>query len=468
MFSFLKERLVRFMVIPFCFAGVSLNALTLQEGVNEVLSTHPVVQERLHNYKATLEDLRITESQYLPSLDYSGTIARDKTDTRITNFNKVTLNNYEHSLQLTQNLFNGFGTVYEADYQKARILAAANHYIENANDVAYSFINQYINVLRTRDALVIAKESVTFHEEIFDKVKKLFDSGSTARSEFEKIDTSLSLAQSNFIVAQNNLDDALFNFERVLGRFVPVDEFESVQFSGTLPQTIDEMKAFAKLHNPSVLVSHYNIKAASAQHQMSHKNYYPKIDAYVRRSWTNDTGGQIGDGDVTSAGITISYNLYRGGADEAQVEKSLVQIMKEKELKNDVIRKLDEQGRLSWSAKTYVAQQLVYLNRYAQTSAKTLELYQQEYDLGRRTLLDLLVAQNDYVAARSQIIKAENDLMFANYRILDAMGTMVQNVLGSKTTDYTGRVQLGAVDAGLDHDETIGTTLFKKRETDVQ
>jgi outer membrane protein, adhesin transport system len=201
---------------------------------------------------------------------------------------------------------------------------------------------------------------------------------------------------------------------------------------------------------------------------MAHKNYYPKIDAYVRRSWTNDTGGQLGDGDVTSAGITISYNLYRGGADEAQVEKSLVQIMKEKELKNDVIRKLDEQGRLSWSAKTYVAQQLVYLNRYAQTSAKTLELYQQEYDLGRRTLLDLLVAQNDYVAARSQIIKAENDVMFANYRILDAMGTMVQNVLGSKTTDYTGRVQLGAVDAGLDHDETIGTTLFKKRETDVQ
>jgi len=463
-----RKKLIQLVVLPLCFAGNSLYALTLQEGVNEVLSTHPIIQERLHNYKATLEDLRITESQYLPSLDYSGTIARDRTDNPTTNFDKVTLNNYEHSLQLTQNLFNGFGTTYEVDYQKARILAAANHYIENANDIAYSLINQYINVLRTRDALVIAKESVTFHEEVFEKVKKLYDSGSTTRSEFEKIDTSLALAQSNYVVAQNNLDDALFNFERVLGRYVPVNEFESVQFSGTLPQTIEEMKAFAQLNNPSVLVSHYNIKAAHAQHQMAHKNYYPKIDAYVRRSWTNDTGGTLGDGDITSAGITISYNLYRGGADEAQIEKNLVQIMKEKELKNDVIRKLDEQGRLSWSAKTYVSQQLEYLNRYAKTSAKTLELYQQEYDLGRRTLLDLLVAQNDFVAARSQIIKAENDLMFANYRILDAMGTMVQNVLGSKTEDYTRRVQLGAVDAGLDLDETVGTTLFKKRETDVQ
>lgn len=43
----------------------ALNALTLSEGVDEVLSTHPVVLERLHNYRATLEDLRISEAQYL-------------------------------------------------------------------------------------------------------------------------------------------------------------------------------------------------------------------------------------------------------------------------------------------------------------------------------------------------------------------------------------------------------------------
>ena len=451
-------------IVPLCFMGISLNALTLQEGVDEVLSTNPIVLERLYNYKATLEDVRITESQYLPSLDYTATIARDTTENTNTGFTSRSLNSYEHSLQLTQNLFNGFGTLYEEDYQKARLLAAANHYIENANDVAYSFINQYVNVLKTRDLLVIAKESVTFHESVFDKVKKLYDSGSTTRSEFEKIDTSLSLAQSNYIVAQNNLDDALFNLERVLGRYVGVEAFQPITFSGTLPSSVEEMKAFAQIHNPSVLVSHYNIKAAKAQHQLAHKNYYPKIDAYVRKSWANNIGGVPEKDNGSSFGINITYNLYRGGADEAQIAKNLSQIVKEEELKRDVLRKLDEQGRLSWSAKTYVAQQLVYLKRYAQTSEKTLELYQQEYDLGRRTLLDLLVAQNDNVAARSQIVKAENDLSFAQYRILDAMGSMVQNILGSKALDYTGRVKLGVADAGLDHDTHVGMLLFEKRE----
>lgn len=465
MFNSSKERLFRFGIIPFCFVGVSLNALTLQEGLDEVLDTHPIVQERLHNYQTTLEDFRITESQYLPSIDYAGDFGRSKTNSPSTSFQSVSLSSYEHSLQLTQNLFNGFGTRYEADYQKARILAAANNYIENANDVALSFINQYIVVLKARETLIVAKESVAFHEEVLVKVKKLYDSGSTTRSEFEKIDTSLSLAQSNYIVAQNNLEDALFNFERVFGRDVKAEELEKVSFAGTLPSSETEMKEFARLYNPSVLVSHYNIKAAEAQRQAAYKNYYPKIDAYVRKSWADDISGIPGRDERSAAGIKISYNLYRGGSDEAQIAKSMTQISQNQDTKRDVLRKLDEQGRLSWSAKIYVAKQLEYLQKYTKTSAKTLELYQQEYDLGRRTLLDLLVAQNDYVSARTQVIKAQNDLLFSNYRILDAMGTMVQNVLGSKVLDYTKRVKLDAVDGKLDHDSNFGMLLFEKRDT---
>ena len=97
-------------------------------------------------------------------------------------------------------------------------------------------------------------------------------------------------------------------------------------------------------------------------------------------------------------------------------------------------------------------------------SAKTLELYQKEYDLGRRTLLDLIVAQNDHVSAQSQIIRAENDLLFANYRILDAMGSMVENVLGANTETYTKQVGLKVVDNGIDNDSRVDTLIFADRK----
>lgn len=444
----------------------SLNALTLKEGVDEVLSTHPVVLERLHNYRATLEDLRMTESQYLPALDYSGTIAREKTKSPSTSFQSRSLTSYEHSLQLTQNLFNGFGTVYEADYNKARILAAANHYIENANDAAYNFTNTYINALKAKDLLCISEANVKFNEDIYSKVTKLYQAGMTTRSESEKADTSLSLAKSNYVVAKNNLDDALFNVERVLGRPVKAEELQDGSFQGTLPVSLEEMKAYARSHNPSVLVSEYNLKAAHAQKEASYKYNYPKIDAFARQSWSNDVGGLDGKDDRTKFGLTLNYNLYRGGADEAQIQKNLSKIYQESENKRETVRKLDEQGELSWSAKQYLAEQLEHLKRYESTSAKTLELYQKEYDLGRRTLLDLLVAQNDHVAAQSQIVRAENDLLFAHYRILDAMGSMVQNVLGSKADTVTTIVGLNVLDNLLDNDDKVETLIFADRKID--
>lgn len=443
----------------------ALNALTLQEGVDEVLSTHPVVKERLHNYRATLEDLRITESQYLPTLDYSGTIARETTDSPSTDFASRSLTSYDHSLQLSQNLFNGFGTRYEADYNKARILAAANNYIENANDAAYNFINAYINAFKARELLLIATSNVTFNEEIYTKVNKLYNAGMTTRSESEKADTSLSLAKSNHVVAKNNLDDAMFSLERVLGRQVKPSELEKSTFAGEIPGSMEEMKTYARTHNPSVLVSEYNVKAARAQRETSYKNYYPKIDAFARQSWANDVGGLAGNDDRRAFGLSLNYNLYRGGADEAQIQKNLSKIYQETETKKETIRKLDEQAQLSWSARQYLGEQIQHLTRYEATSAKTLELYQKEYDLGRRTLLDLLVAQNDHVAAQSQIVRAQNDLLFANYRVLDAMGSMVQNVLGSKVENYTTNVGLKPVDERMDNDERVETLIFADRQS---
>lgn len=453
------------MTLSLC-AVSALNALTLKEGVDEVLSTHPVVQERLHNYRATLEDLRTTEAQWLPSLDYTGSIARERTDNRNTGRESIVLTAYEHSLQLTQNLFNGFGTMYEADYNKARVLAAANHYIENANDAAFNFINNYINVMEAKDLLCIAEANVKFNEEIYAKVNKLYEAGMTTRSESEKADTSLSLAKANYVVAKNNLDDTLYNLERVLGRPVTAEDVLDEEFSGNVPASLNEMKEYARVHNPSVLVRDYNIKAAKAKKEAAYKNYYPKIDAYARQVWANDISGVPDYDERSSIGIALSYNLYRGGADESQIQKNLSQVRQEAENKRETVRRLDEQGELAWSAKTYLVEQLEHLKRYQATSSKTLELYQKEYDLGRRTLLDLLVAQNDYIAAETQIVRAEHDLLFAYYRILDSMGTMVQHVLGSNADPYTQKVGLEVADNRRDNDDRVDNLIFADRQND--
>ena len=74
------------------------------------------------------------------------------------------------------------------------------------------------------------------------------------------------------------------------------------------------------------------------------------------------------------------------------------------------------------------------LSKYYEYSEETLESYQSEYEMGRRTLLDLLSAQNDLVNSKSQIINAQMDKQFAQYRILDAMGLLVEAVVDNEKT----------------------------------
>ncbi|MGE3613554.1 MAG: TolC family protein, partial [Sulfurimonas sp.] len=91
----------------------------------------------------------------------------------------------------------------------------------------------------------------------------------------------------------------------------------------------------------------------------------------------------------------------------------------------------------SWTSHEKLGEQLKYLNEYKKFSLQTLTLYSKEYDLGRRSLLDLLSAQNDFIGAKAQIITSEYSLLFSKYRILDAMGTLVTTVVEESDTLYS-------------------------------
>jgi adhesin transport system outer membrane protein len=177
-------------------------------------------------------------------------------------------------------------------------------------------------------------------------------------------------------------------------------------------------------------------------------------------------GGLVGDDERTKFGINVNYNLYRGGADESQIQKSLSKIYQESEVRRDTLRKLDEQGSLSWSARKNITNQLTYLKQYEATSKKTLALYEKEYDLGRRTLLDLTTAQNDHVSSQTQIVRAQNDLLLSHYRILDAMGSMVSTVLGTQSDLSFRKVGLQSLDNRLDNDDRIENLIFADRKVD--
>lgn len=446
--------LIKRIIAPlFIFSLSQVSALTLKESVIEAIDTNPVVQERLKNYRATQQDLNIAESEYYPSLDFRGAIGYNdagqfKTENPGDDWNNYVrdedYSNYETSLTLTQNLFDGFGTTNKVDYQEARILAAAYNYIEKSNDIAFKMTSAYINVQRGYDLLQTARENVQINESIFNNVKDLYDSGLTTDSEVKKIQSALSLARSNLTVQLNNTRDTEFNFRRILGRMPNVATMEKVDFNIAMPESIERAALYSINHNPSLLVSRYNIKGAQALWKQNQKDFYPTLDLEISQNFNdNNNVANAFDNpdDRFRARLVLNYNLFRGGADVATSQKNISKINQEIEIKRDLKRQVIEGLDLSWNAYELIGLQLEDLKDYSKYSEKTLELFKAEYDLGRRSLLDLLSAQNDVINARSQIITAEYEQLFAKFRILDAMGLLPMAIVGD-TKAFNARVNL--------------------------
>jgi adhesin transport system outer membrane protein len=432
------------------FSSVS-QALTLKESVAGAMQNNPVIQERLKNYRATQQDLNVAESEYYPSLDFRGTFGVTDAGDHKNNGNvkwshqvvDESYNSYATSLTLTQNLFDGFATTNKVDYQEARILAAAYNYVEKADDIAFKMTDAYLNVMKSYELLGTARENVQINESIYKKVKDLFDSGLTTDSEVKKIEATLSLARSNLTVQLNNTRDREFNFKRILGRMPDNRTMEKPSLGIEMPDSIQRAALYAINHNPSLLVSRYNIRGAQALWKQNKKDFYPKLDLEISQNFNDVSHLNAYDrpDDRFRARLVLTYNLFRGGADSATAQKNISKVNQEIEIKRDLKRQVIEGLELSWDAYKMLSLQLKDLRNYSGFSETTLELYKSEYDLGRRSLLDLLSAQNDVINSRSQIIKAEYDLLFAKYRILDAMGLLPMAVLGDSKT-YTSKVNL--------------------------
>lgn len=411
----------------------SLYAYSLKQSISDALDTNPTVQERLKNYNLVREDKTIAVSGFYPKLDLVLGAGYENTNNVATKLKAATsgtdenlgLTPYQSSIKYTQNIFQGFETVHAINSQEARLGAAAFSYIETANDIALQTTKAYLAVVKNIELLSIAKENVSINEEIFNKVQKLYESGLTTLSESNKIESSLSLARSNYIVQENNLLDAQYTFKRLIGRNVSKDKFVRPTFDSYTPDNVKEATAFAITNNPSILVSNFNVLLAQETYKGAKGKFYPRLDIEISQSLNNNLSGIEGEDSRFRAMAFLSYNLFNGFADSAALQQGVSKIHQENELKNDIRRRIIENIDLSWAGYTKITDQLVHLKNYKKFSLKTLKLYAKEYDLGRRSLLDLLSAQNDFVGAQSQIVNAEYAILDTQYRLLDSMGILV-------------------------------------------
>lgn len=411
---------------------IPASGLTLNETVKHTLETNPEVMAARHEHLARTEEVDIAKSGYLPSLDVAAGIGRQTLDAQSTGGEEKTLTRHESSIAARQMVFDGYATSEEVNRQLARMNSALYKAVEVEENTALRSAEVYLNLLRQNELLDLARETLYEHQNIHDQMVLRNKSGVGSRADLDQISARLALANSNMISAQSNLLDAQTNFYRVTGLQPQINDIEKPSIAQTIPASLELAEELALDQHPTLKSALADVDSAVAQYEATESVFWPNLQIEADKRWDEDIDGVEGDSEDLVVALRMRYNLYNGGGDKSRRRQTAHLLEQARDIRNNTQRQVSESLRLSWSAHQTINSQLKYLEMHVRASLATKSAYQKQFNIGRRTLLDLLNTENEVVDSKRTLINATYDQLFAQYRIFNSMGQLLLELNGSK------------------------------------
>ena len=408
-------------------------ATTLEETVSLALQTNPEVGVVQADREAIDQELRQARAQYLPSVDvraaygpeFSNSPATRNRDTRPPGGDaSTTLMRAESQLTLSQILFDGFATRSEVERQLARINSAAYRVQEAAEFIGLDAIEAHLDVLRNQELVELAEQNLAEHRRILGQVSQLERDGAIGIADVRQTEARVAAAQTALATANGNLRDAKAMYIRVVG-IQPEDLDDPVPPRYALPESAEAAAADAAVSSPTVQIALADIGAAEAELTGSRSGYYPRVDLELGTSANNNLDGIRGGNVDAQALLVLRYNLFRGGGDIAREREAFARIGEARQQLLVARRAASEDARIGYNALITALERVEALRAAAVAQRATRDAYAQQFDLGQRSLLDLLDAENELFIARSNLVTAEYTATFAVYRVLAVTGDLL-------------------------------------------
>ena len=404
-------------------------ALTLEDSVEVALATNPEVGVVAADREAIDQELRQARALYLPSLDLRGAIGPEYTNSPATRArpgddNSETLIRMESQVTLTQMLFDGFSTRSEVDRQLARIDSAAYRVREAGEFIALDAIEAHLNVLRNEALVELAEQNVIEHQRILGQVGQLEREGGGTIADVRQTEARVAAANSALATAVGNLRDARAIYRSVVG-IPPEDLALPDPPIAAVPGGAEAAAADAFVGNPTVRIAEADIEVARAELQGARSGYYPRLDLEMGAGANRDIDGIEGSDVDAQALVVLRYNLFRGGGDIAREREAFARLREAREVLRRAKRAAEEDARVAYNAFLTAQDRADALEAQAVATRSTRDAYAQQFDIGQRSLLDLLDAENELFIARSNLITAQFTELFAVYRVLAATGDLL-------------------------------------------
>ena len=403
-------------------------AIELREAVQAAMTSNPEINQAIQNKEAIEYERRQAQGLFGPrfSVEGSAGIRRLENATRrALNIADDTLYPIEGDLVGEQLLVDFGRSRSEVARQASRTDGAAMRVKERSEFIALNIARHYIDYLLQQRIVAASQDNVRFHEQLVQDLREGVSKGSISIADQQQAEERLQASRARLTEAQQEQENAAVAFHQLAG--VPIgDPIMPPDLGANMPTNLDEAVDISRAQNPLVLEALADVDAAAAEVRAARAELYPRISLEGRVRVGDDIDGFMGRTEDYLGRVLMKWNLFDSGINRANVNEMVHRESEQRYRLHEVARQAEAEVRTSWNrldAQTRLVSELEQQNR---VSDDLLLSYREQFNVGRRSLLDVLDAQNTRYNVQVQAETARFAQLFAQYRVLAATNRLVE------------------------------------------
>lgn len=430
----------------------ALHAETLEDALVAAYTGNAALQAQRAQMRATDELVPEAKANWRPTVKVSGDAGVEQVGANTIpppNKRDETLFARDATLSVVEPLYRGGRTDAQIAQAEAQVNAGRQQLAAVEQGVLLGAVTAYLDVIQDQAVVDLNKNNEQVLQRQLEATNDRFRVGEVTRTDTSQAQAALSGAHAARRAAEGVLQDAIANYERIVGHLPK--GLEAAPTPADLPASLEAARSGSEA-NPSVQAQRFNYDAAVKAVDIAEGALLPTVSLTGSYGRTLEESYVGTSASVGTALVNVTIPLYQQGAEYAAIRQEKHTAGQQRLQLDETRRETIEATTQAWENLQSARARVASLEDQVKASRVALEGIQRESLVGSRTVLDVLTTEQDLLTARVNLEEARHDALVAAYQVKSQVGQLTGAALQLKTPIYDPKANYNDVT-----DKWIGT-----------
>jgi len=415
----------------------NLNAETFTNALSKAYKNNSELNAERENINISEQELKISQSNYLPTVTLSGTKSKEDTN-KLTNQSggNATIKDVDpltKSISVSQTLID-FGRGAELSKSKIGLDLAKAMLSKKEQDTLYKTTEAYTGLILANEKLEINIVNAELLNRQVETDRIRLERGQITLSDVSQSESSLAEAQARLIQAQNELLTSKLNYENIIGI---LNDYKSLDKKSIneypLPESLSYSIELSKKNNPDLIIAQLKHEQAKKDETIAKSELAPTANLSLERSYSDNLNATYDEREKDTIKATVSWPFFSGGKNIAFLRKSKSLENKTRLILDSVTKQNQTNVASAWS--NYKSNKSLLYSVQAQVRAAEIanEGITAEYNSGAgRTTLEVIQSNSLLLNAQVSLANSERNYILSQFNLLKSVGLLNSEYLKIK------------------------------------